>query len=119
MEYAYEKESTFYEKIPCKLRILFGKRQCLIKTEDLFKTPIPEIGSKIFIPEDISFVIIGSNSSKEERDKIRKYFDYSKDEIIYWYSRPPYKKYEKYENFIKLHDTDHPLIKNEKYIRIN
>lgn len=112
MDYESQKEDNKFDSIPCKLRILDSSKQCLIKSEELFKQ---DSTNKINIPEDMTFIIYGSHPTYEERQKIRSYFNY-RNEIIYWFSRPPYKISQSYEYFLKKHD--HPSNFGEKFIRI-
>jgi hypothetical protein len=113
MDYESEREDNKFDNIPCKIKVLDSMKQCLIKSNDLFKEDLKE---KINIPEDMTFIVYGSHPTFEERERIRKYFNYD-SEIIYWYSRPPYKKSEKYEYFLDKHD--HPSNYMEKFIRIH
>lgn len=117
MEYEYEKHEGFYEDIiPCKYKYVGDIKQILIKTEDLFKYKSCE-SEKIYIPSKTTFIIYGSNYSVTERQKIRKYFIFS-NEIIYWYGRPSYQKYDGYDDYVNSIKTDHPSLSNEKIIRI-
>jgi hypothetical protein len=113
MDYESEKEDNKFDNVPCKIRILDSMKQCLIKSSDLFKE---NFSKKIDIPDDMTFIIYGSHPTFEERERIRSYFNYSK-EIIYWYSRPPYKNSENYEFFLEKHN--HPSNYGEKFIRIH
>jgi hypothetical protein len=117
MDYEYEKcEGLYDEIIPCKYKFVGDIKQILVKTEDLFKYKSLD-SEKIYIPPKTTFIIYGSNSSVVERNLIRSYFIYSSD-IIYWYGRPPYQKYEFYEEYINSVKTNHPSLFNEKIIRI-
>lgn len=117
MDYEYEKHEGLYDGlIPCKYKNIGDIKQILVKTEDLFKYKSPD-GEKIYIPPKTTFIIYGSNSTLEERNLIRSYFIYSSD-IIYWYGRPPYKKYDDYDSYVNSVKTNHPSLFNEKIIRI-
>ena len=117
MDYEYEKfEGLYDEIIPCKYKYIGDIKQILIKSEDLFCYKSLD-SEKIYIPPKTTFIIYGSNCSVIERNIIRSYFIYSSD-IVYWYGRPPYQKYEDYEDYISLFSTNHPSIFNEKTIRI-
>jgi hypothetical protein len=113
MDYECEKEDNKFDNIPCKIKISDSIKQCLIKSENLFKE---KCHNKIDIPKDMSFIIYGSHPTFEERQKIRSYFNYEND-IIYWYSRPPYKISESYKFFIN--NQDHPSNCGEKFVRIH
>jgi hypothetical protein len=118
MDYEYEKNSGLYDGlIPCKFKNVGDIKQIYIKTEDLFKYK-SVVGEKIYIPSKTTFIIYGPNYSVIERSLIRNYFIYSSD-IIYWYGRPPYQKYEDYDNYVNSIETNHPSLFNEKTIRIS
>lgn len=117
MDYEYEKEEGLYDGIiPCKYKNVGDIKQILIKSENLFEYKSRD-SEKIYIPPKTTFIIYGSNSTIMERNYIRNYFIYSSD-IVYWYGRPPYKKYNDYINYIKSSELNHPSLNNEKLIRI-
>jgi hypothetical protein len=117
MDYEYEKNEGIYDEvIPCKYKYIGDIKQVLIKTENLFKYK-SLLGEKIYIPPKTTFIIYGTNSTIMERNLIRSYFIYS-TEIVYWYGRPPYNKYEEYESHIFSFRNQYQNFLNEKIVRI-
>lgn len=117
LDYEYEKNDGFYDEIiPCKYKYIGDTKQILIKTEDLFRYKSLN-SEKIYIPPKTTFIIYGSNCSIMERTIIRSYFIYSSD-IVYWYGRPPYKKYNDYDNYVASTKSQHPSVLQEKIVRI-
>ncbi len=76
---------------------------------------LKNISNKIKIESNESFIVIGSNPTYEERLEIKnKFFDYL-EIIIVWYGKYPYKKGDKFREYIKKFQN--PLISGETFIR--
>jgi hypothetical protein len=126
----YSGYEIFYEAIDlevehlgmeCKLIILLTEKIYII--QDYILDEYYNSGkSKIIIKPNTHYVIVGSNPSVKDRQKIASMFEYEDKNraigyTIAWFSRHPYQKSELYRRF--LNNFDSPLRNNEKWFRFN
>jgi hypothetical protein len=100
----------FRNGLPLKYKCENGINIYAITVEEL-----KNISNKIKIESNESFIVIGSNPTFEERLEIKnKFFDYL-EIIIVWYGKYPYKKGDKFREYIKKFQN--PLISGETFVR--
>lgn len=78
---------------------------------------LKDISNVIKLELNESFIVIGSNPTYEERLLIKNKFSNYLDLIIVWYGKYPYKKGDKFREYIKKFQN--PLIAGETFVRVS
>lgn len=117
--YASLDNETTFKGMTCKYRLFSNKKIYFIM--DYNFESFLESNETITVEDESNYVILGSHPLHKDRTAVFDKFRYKDgqrvENVVAWYSRPPYEWTETYKNYVKSFEP--PNKTGEKWFRIN